>query len=98
GSDKMDISVEKMETRTEYLDKMKAHSELIAASVSGVFILFGWLLEKGNFTTASIISFLAAFLIGGYAKAKEGIEDTIKNKQLNVEMLMIFAAIGSGII
>lgn len=94
----MDISVEKMETRTEYLDKMKAHSELIAASVSGVFILFGWLLEKGNFTTASIISFLAAFLIGGYAKAKEGIEDTIKNKQLNVEMLMIFAAIGSGII
>ena len=41
---------------------------------------------------------IIAFLIGGFAKAKEGIEETIRNKQLNVEMLMIFAAIGSAFI
>ena len=42
--------------------------------------------------------YITAFIIGGFAKAKEGIEETIKNKELNVEMLMVFAAIGSGII
>ncbi len=31
-------------------------------------------------------------------KAKEGIEDTIEEKELNVEMLMLFAAIGAAII
>ena len=34
----------------------------------------------------------------GFAKAKEGIEDTIETKALNVELLMIFAAVGSALI
>src|SRR5699024_12240374 len=41
---------------------------------------------------------ITAFVIGGFAKATEGIEETIKYKQLNVELLMIFAAIGSAMI
>lgn len=41
---------------------------------------------------------LAAFAIGGYAKAKEGIVETIQQKDLNVEMLMIIAAIGAAAI
>ncbi|WP_153733550.1 heavy metal translocating P-type ATPase [Sporosarcina obsidiansis] len=75
-----------------------ARIELIAAILSGIFILIAWLLSKNGTDTFSIILYVVAFLIGGYAKAKEGIEETIKNKELNVEMLMIFAAIGSGII
>lgn len=46
----------------------------------------------------SIPLFILAFVIGGFAKAKEGIEETISSKTLNVELLMIFAAIGSAII
>ncbi|MCP3738198.1 heavy metal translocating P-type ATPase [Rossellomorea sp. BNER] len=79
------------------LEKVKPHAELIAALVSGVLILLGWLLSESD-GTLSIISYLLAFVIGGYAKAKEGIEETIENKELNVEMLMIFAAVGSAII
>lgn len=41
---------------------------------------------------------MIAFAVGGFAKAKEGIEETIANKKLNVEMLMIFAVIGSAAI
>lgn len=41
---------------------------------------------------------IVAFFIGGYAQAKEGIIDTIEEKELNVELLMIIAAIGSAII
>lgn len=79
-------------------EKTKPHAELVAAITSGVLIAIGWILEKSDLTTASIIFFLLAFVIGGFAKAKEGIEDTIANKELNVEMLMILAAIGSAII
>ncbi|CAM3380763.1 heavy metal translocating P-type ATPase [Aeromicrobium ponti] len=81
-----------------FLEKIKPHAELIAALFSGVLILSGWLLDRSDLTTASIVTYLLAFIIGGFAKAKEGIEETIENKELNVEMLMIFAAIGSAII
>ncbi|XKG66826.1 cadmium-translocating P-type ATPase [Mesobacillus maritimus] len=77
---------------------MKPHLELIAALLSGVLIFIGWLLSKYDLGTASVMVYVAAYFIGGFAKAKEGIEDTIANKELNVEMLMIFAAIGSAII
>lgn len=80
------------------LEKIKPHAELIAALLSGVLILAGWLLDRSGMETPSIAAYLLAFVIGGFAKAKEGIEETIENKELNVEMLMIFAAIGSAII
>jgi Zn2+/Cd2+-exporting ATPase len=87
-----------IEVNESFLEKIKPHAELIAAMTSGVLIAVGWLLEKMDLSTASVIAFLFAFVIGGFAKAKEGIEDTIADKELNVEMLMIFAAIGSAII
>lgn len=91
--------LEKAPTSSDGLfEKVKPHAELIAASASGVLIVMGWILEKTDFSTASIITYLIAFVIGGFAKAKEGIEDTIANKDLNVELLMILAAIGSAII
>lgn len=79
-------------------EKISEHKELIAALVSGLIILIAWRMESTGQMTAAIVAYLTAFVIGGYAKAKEGIEDTIENKSLNVEMLMILAAIGSATI
>jgi len=79
-------------------EKIKPHAELIAAGLSGGLIAAGWLFDKYGNSGDSIIAYLLAFVIGGFAKAKEGIEATYENKELNVEMLMIFAAIGSAII
>jgi Cd2+/Zn2+-exporting ATPase len=81
-----------------FIDKIKPHAELIAAILSGVFIAVGWLFNKYDYGADSIIAYLLAFVIGGFAKAKEGIEETYENKELNVEMLMVFAAVGSAII
>jgi Zn2+/Cd2+-exporting ATPase len=39
-----------------------------------------------------------SFLIGGFFKAKEGVLDTIKDKSLNVEILMILAAVGAFVV
>ena len=84
--------------KVSFFEKIKPHAELIAAGLSGVLIATGWLLDRYEHGADSIIAYLLAFVIGGFAKAKEGIEATYENKELNVEMLMIFAAIGSAII
>ena len=74
------------------------HIELVAATLSGLLIVTAWLSGKNGTETLSVSLYIAAFLIGGYAKAKEGVEETIKDRELNVEMLMVFAAIGSAVI
>ncbi|RLL43673.1 cadmium-translocating P-type ATPase [Oceanobacillus piezotolerans] len=78
--------------------KFLEHIELIAALFSGFLILLTWSLESHISESFYVTLHIIAFVIGGYAKAKEGITETIRTKRLNVEMLMIFAAIGSVII
>lgn len=73
----------------------KIHGEIIAAAISGILILIAWILSSHIHHALWIGLLIAAFLIGGFAKAKEGITETIKTKQLNVELLMIIAAIGA---
>lgn len=77
---------------------LKKHMELIAAIVSGAIILIAWLLKGVIPPPFWITLMIFSFIIGGFAKAKEGIEDTVKNHTLNVELLMILAAIGSAAI
>jgi Cd2+/Zn2+-exporting ATPase len=81
-----------------FYTKWIEHIELINAIIAGFLIGFGWFFENQANHSVSIPLFILAFIIGGYAKAKEGIEETIAEKNLNVELLMIFAAIGSAII
>ncbi|MFJ8515114.1 heavy metal translocating P-type ATPase [Lysinibacillus xylanilyticus] len=80
------------------IEKIKEHAELIAALIAGLFILLAWRLDTSGQTTAPILLYIVAFCVGGFAKAKEGIEETIENKELNVELLMVLAAIGSAAI
>ena len=79
-------------------EKIIEHAELIAAIISGIIILIAWRLDTVGLHTSAVVAYLTAFIIGGFAKAKEGIEDTLADKRLNVELLMILAAIGSAII
>lgn len=93
---------EKKESRNNHLfSKIYDHRELIAALLSGSIILIIWLFKSSiepNNPALWALLHIIAFIIGGYAQAKEGIIDTIQNKELNVELLMIIAAIGASII
>ncbi len=60
-------------------------------------ILSGLLMIVGHFTGNNIFLILA-IIVGGYQETIEGIKDTIENKSLNVELLMIFSAIGASLI
>jgi len=84
--------------RARWAARLRKHGELIAALASGSLTAIGWLFAELDWKTASIAVFLAAYAIGGFAKAREGIEDTVRNRRLNVELLMILAAAGSAAI
>ncbi len=95
GSEKKDLK------SNSFLSKIYENREIIAALISGAIILTIWLFKSSiepNHPGLWAGLHITAFVIGGYAQAKEGITDTIKNKELNVELLMVFAAIGASAI
>jgi Zn2+/Cd2+-exporting ATPase len=72
-------------------------AETTATILSAVLIAAAFLMEV-PLPQAAPWLFGSAFLIGGFAKAREGVLETVKNKALNVEILMILAALGAFVI
>lgn len=60
--------------------------------VALVLMIIAANLNGDHYYTFSLALWFAAFVIGGYDKAIEGWHNTIKNRALNVEFLMILAA------
>ncbi|HEU5139937.1 MAG TPA: heavy metal translocating P-type ATPase [Bacillales bacterium] len=87
-----------IQTGTRWIERFQKHGEMIAALTAGAFILLACGLQYAGLTMVPVILFLSAYVIGGYAKAKEGIEETIRDRTLNVELLMFLAAIGAAVI
>lgn len=71
---------------------------MIATIVSGLLIVVGIILMAGEAASMAPLVFIASFLIGGWYQAVEGVQDTIENKKLNVDILMVLAAIGASVI
>lgn len=74
------------------------HQQLIFSICGGLFLLIGVLLQNTDLQTWAVGAFLISYMIGGYFKAKEGLSDLVVDRTLNVELLMILAAIGAAII
>ncbi len=70
---------------------------LIAASCL-VLIALAWILEKQGLQAGAVVLFVLAYAVGGYRKALEGLETLIKDKDLDVDLLMVVAAIGAAAI
>lgn len=72
--------------------------ETIFTVTAIVLILFTLIFGRYVGDTAEMVLFGLSFLFGGFYKAKEGVIKTIENKALNVEFLMIVAALGAFIL
>lgn len=75
--------------------KSSMNREILNAIISTILFVFGYFLHITKMNNIEDIFFIASFLIGGYYKAKEGFVETIENKKLNVELLMVIAALVS---
>ncbi|NGP46450.1 heavy metal translocating P-type ATPase [Bacillaceae bacterium SIJ1] len=74
------------------------YREMQFAILCGVFTLLGALVASYGSYELSVLLFLIAYGFGGYEKAKEGLLDSWQEKRLNVELLMMFAAIAAAIL
>lgn len=73
---------------------MLSNSEMQAALGSGLLMLFAW--AVGGFSEIlSIVLYVISYTIGGWNKAKEGVETLVKERDLDVNLLMIAAALGA---
>lgn len=91
------VNIEKQAEKTS-VSPIREHQQLILSILGGVFLLTGVILQTLDYQSIAIGSFLLSYVIGGFFKAKEGLTDLIEDRSLNVELLMILAAIGAAII
>lgn len=64
--------------------------------ISGILMIIGFLVAA--FGHDATILFIFSFIIGGFFSAKEGYEELVHERHLNVDVLMILAAIGACVI
>ena len=76
------------------MNYLKENKQMLATILCGVLMLIGFIVDKNNMGFAPII-YIIGMIIGGFSQTKEGIEDTIENKHLSVDLLMALAAIGA---
>lgn len=71
------------------------HKGLIVTALSLGFIILAWYSGKYGHAEFEVPFYLLAYAIGGYQKAWEGLQTLIKEKDLDVDLLMVLAAIGA---
>jgi Cd2+/Zn2+-exporting ATPase len=76
---------------------MLQNKEMQSALGSGLLMLIAWGTAP-YFGTLSIMLYIVAYAVGGWSKAKEGIETLVKDRDLDVNLLMIAASLGAAAI
>jgi len=71
------------------------HKGLIVTALSLGFIILAWYCGKYGYSELEVPLYLLAYVIGGYQKAWAGLQTLIKEKDLDVDLLMVVAAIGA---
>lgn len=81
----------------KWLGEAIRHPEFVMAMLSGVFILAAWGLSFWS-QWLSITMYIVAYVIGGFIKTKEGLIHLWEERDIDVNLLMIFAAMGAATI
>ena len=86
-------------TRPRLKRTWEAHGEAMTTLLCAVFVLVGWVtVRRGAPTWASAAVYLVAYAIGGYRQAIEGVTLLVRQRELDVDLLMVVAAIGAAAI
>ncbi|WP_016949565.1 heavy metal translocating P-type ATPase [Anabaena sp. PCC 7108] len=71
------------------------HADAVAAMLCGFLLFLGWFALHLNWLGLALLLLPAAYVIGGYESAREGLTTLFKEKELDVDLLMIVAALGA---
>ncbi len=71
------------------------HGAAMTTAGSAVLALLAWWTGTNGWGALEIALYVAAYVIGGYRKAWEGLQTLIQERDLDVDLLMIVAAVGA---
>lgn len=74
---------------------VQEHPDALAAIVCGLLVFLGWLALHFSWIGLGLLLLPAAYVIGGYESAREGLTTLWQEKELDVDLLMIVAALGA---
>ncbi len=82
----------------QFRDWCNTYPEAIAAALCALLTLTGWLALLGSWLGLGIGLLLAAYGIGGYGSARDGLMTLWQERDLDVDLLMIVAALGAALL
>ncbi|MCT7980837.1 heavy metal translocating P-type ATPase [Laspinema olomoucense] len=74
---------------------VQTYPEAIAAGFCAGLTMLGWLALQMQWLGLGVWMLFAAYVIGGYASAREGLTTLWQERELDVDLLMIVAALGA---
>jgi Cd2+/Zn2+-exporting ATPase len=75
------------------------HGEAVTTVLCTVFVLAGWLASRQGASASMTASlYLVAYAVGGYRQAIEGVTKLFRERELEVDLLMVVAAMGAAAI
>ena len=75
------------------------HGEAITTVLCAVFVGAGWVAQRAGLgAVGTALIFLVGYVLGGYRQAIEGTTTLLKERELDVDLLMVVAAIGAAAI
>ena len=74
---------------------MQTYPDAVAAGVCALLTLLGWVALQEGEMGLGVGLLLTGYVIGGYASAKEGVTTLWRERELDVDLLMIVAALGA---
>ncbi len=78
-----------------FKDLFKHHPEAVAAIACAILVLLGWQSLNFGWVGGGLFILTAAYVIGGFDSARDGLTTLLQEKELDVDLLMIVAALGA---
>ncbi|HEY9696034.1 MAG TPA: heavy metal translocating P-type ATPase [Trichocoleus sp.] len=76
----------------------KEHPDAVAAIACAVLVFLGWQMLNFGWLGVALFTLTAAYVIGGFESTREGLTTLLEEKELDVDLLMIVAALGAAIL
>lgn len=71
------------------------HPDAVTAALCGILVILGSLALQLGWLGLAVFILPAAYVIGGYSSAREGLTTLFQERELDVDLLMIVAALGA---
>lgn len=71
------------------------HPDAVTAALCGILVILGSLALQLGWLGLAVFILPAAYAIGGYSSAREGLTTLFQERELDVDLLMIVAALGA---